>query len=262
MVGGDSTIFSFSLLIKRTRGFSMKGLRLAQIYCRGVDGVIGSNNSIPWSCQEDMKFFKNMTMYHILIMGRKTYESIVGDNPTGNKVPLDKRISIVITSDLTGKTLTSACDFSKNPHRFIATSGEVIFVSSLEDALDVSIGLLDLISGKNHYKFPYIIPDSTWYYLLSNTVYIIGGAKLYDDTIDKVDIVYENIIPIALSTSLMTKESLSFVNLDLKSKGFTLSSSRQQLTSVKIGSASVNGLLDMNTWISATCKLPEMLKDI
>ena len=52
--------------------------------------VIGKDNSLPWPrIKEDMRFFKRTTLNHIVIMGRKTYESI--------GKPLPKRINIVIS---------------------------------------------------------------------------------------------------------------------------------------------------------------------
>lgn len=38
--------------------------------------VIGDNGNIPWHLPEDFKWFKKTTMGDILVMGRKTYESI------------------------------------------------------------------------------------------------------------------------------------------------------------------------------------------
>ncbi|MGJ8638969.1 MAG: dihydrofolate reductase [Opitutaceae bacterium] len=38
--------------------------------------VIGSDGDIPWHLPEDFKWFKKTTMGDILVMGRKTYESI------------------------------------------------------------------------------------------------------------------------------------------------------------------------------------------
>lgn len=38
--------------------------------------VIGKGNTIPWHLPDDFKWFKAKTMGHILIMGRKTFESI------------------------------------------------------------------------------------------------------------------------------------------------------------------------------------------
>ena len=37
---------------------------------------IGKNGKIPWHISEDFKRFKQITMGHPIIMGRKTYESI------------------------------------------------------------------------------------------------------------------------------------------------------------------------------------------
>src|SRR5688500_13818235 len=38
--------------------------------------VIGRDNTIPWRLPEDFAWFKKITLGHILLMGRKTYESI------------------------------------------------------------------------------------------------------------------------------------------------------------------------------------------
>jgi len=40
------------------------------------DRVIGQHNTIPWHYSEDFKRFKRMTLDGIVIMGRKTWESI------------------------------------------------------------------------------------------------------------------------------------------------------------------------------------------
>ena len=40
------------------------------------NGVIGYQNQIPWHVPEEMRFFKETTMGHAILMGRKTYESI------------------------------------------------------------------------------------------------------------------------------------------------------------------------------------------
>ena len=38
--------------------------------------VIGANGKIPWHLPEDFKWFKQVTMGHVLVMGRRTFESI------------------------------------------------------------------------------------------------------------------------------------------------------------------------------------------
>lgn len=58
------------------------------------EGIIGiQDGGLPWNIPEDMFFFRKKTMGHIVIMGRKTYESI----PEKHR-PLRGRINLVITS--------------------------------------------------------------------------------------------------------------------------------------------------------------------
>jgi dihydrofolate reductase len=38
--------------------------------------VIGRANQLPWRLSADLRHFKNLTMGHSILMGRKTYESI------------------------------------------------------------------------------------------------------------------------------------------------------------------------------------------
>lgn len=39
----------------------------------GRAGAIGLNGGMPWHCAEDMKHFKELTVSHPVIMGRKTW---------------------------------------------------------------------------------------------------------------------------------------------------------------------------------------------
>ena len=50
--------------------------RLTLIAAVAKNGVIGSDNAIPWKLPEDLKRFKALTMGHTIIMGRKTWTSL------------------------------------------------------------------------------------------------------------------------------------------------------------------------------------------
>lgn len=50
--------------------------RISLIVAVGRNGVIGREGALPWRLPEDLKRFKALTMGHVMIMGRKTYESI------------------------------------------------------------------------------------------------------------------------------------------------------------------------------------------
>ena len=48
------------------------------------NGVIGRENALPWRLSADLRRFKELTMGHTVIMGRKTFESI-GKGLTGRR---------------------------------------------------------------------------------------------------------------------------------------------------------------------------------
>ena len=87
-------------------------MTLAHIVAVSKNNVIGVKNDLPWDIPEDMNFFKEKTRGKILIMGRKTFESV------GH--PLPKRLNIVITRQK---------DYSH-------PSKDVIIVKSLSDAIE------------------------------------------------------------------------------------------------------------------------------
>ena len=67
-------------------------MTLSIIVAVSENGVIGKDNRLIWSLPADMKFFKEKTTGHVIITGRKNYESI----PEKFR-PLPNRINVVIT---------------------------------------------------------------------------------------------------------------------------------------------------------------------
>jgi len=55
-------------------------------------GVIGQCNAIPWRIPEDLAFFRNLTMGHAVVMGRRTWDSL----PDRFR-PLPGRRNVVVT---------------------------------------------------------------------------------------------------------------------------------------------------------------------
>lgn len=49
---------------------------LSIIVAYSNNNVIGRDNKIPWDLPKDREFFKNKTINHTIIMGRKTFESL------------------------------------------------------------------------------------------------------------------------------------------------------------------------------------------
>ena len=97
--------------------------------------VIGNEGKLPWHIPEDLKRFKRLTTGHVVLMGRKTFESL------GR--PLPNRRNVVVTS---------------HPIEGVET------YPSIPRALEV-------LSGEE-------------------TVFVIGGAKIFSQLLEKTDLLY------------------------------------------------------------------------
>lgn len=101
-------------------------MRLIPIAAIANNNVIGLNNQLLWHLPADLKRFKETTMGHTLLMGRKTFESI--------GKPLPGRKTIVITRnpdfDAMGceiaKDIKEAICMVRNQcHVYVAGGGEI-----------------------------------------------------------------------------------------------------------------------------------------
>jgi dihydrofolate reductase len=115
---------------------------LSHILAMSKNRVIGINNGLPWDIPEDMKFFKDKTKGHALIMGRKTFESL------GH--PLPNRLNVVVTRQKDYKP-KNASVFSniKDAIEFCKTQsskyGDEIFIIGGGEIFKESMNLVDLI---------------------------------------------------------------------------------------------------------------------
>ena len=68
---------------------------ISMISSVGKNNELGKNNDLIWHFKEDMKFFKNTTMNHTVVMGYNTYKSLPGNLP-------GRRIIVVTSKKIDG----------------------------------------------------------------------------------------------------------------------------------------------------------------
>lgn len=87
-------------------------MELSLIVAMGKHREIGKDNDLLWHLPRDMKFFKETTLGHTVVMGRKNWESI----PERFR-PLKDRNNIVLTrnEDFEAEGATVIHDFEKLP---------------------------------------------------------------------------------------------------------------------------------------------------
>jgi dihydrofolate reductase len=135
------------------------------IFARSLNNVIGLKDTIPWYIKEDMLFFKCKTINNIVIMGRKTFESL------GNK-PLSNRYNIVIS-----KSLFSS--YSSTSYSFDTTYKNLVYVKTIENALYFIKDINEELKNKN---------------IIEKDIYFIGGVSIYKEAISYCDEIYETVL--------------------------------------------------------------------
>lgn len=108
--------------------------------------VIGKEGGLPWHISEDLKRFKRLTLSHAVLMGRKTFESIVAR--LGK--PLPERRNVVLTKthsypqhpDVeTYSSIESALAALENEDQVFVIGGEKVFekVLPFADRLELTL---------------------------------------------------------------------------------------------------------------------------
>ena len=140
------------------------------IVAKAKNNAIGKSGKIPWIIPEELQYFKEKTINSVVIMGRKTYESI--------GKPLNQRINIIIS----------------NTKVF---SGENCFtVKSLEDAISHARKFkkeIFIIGGERLYKEAVDIVDRMY---ITEVFVDVKEADAFFPEIDKTkfDITYGKVL--------------------------------------------------------------------
>ena len=117
------------------------GKKVIHIVARGLNGEIGVNNKLLWNIPEDLRFFKESTIGHVVLMGSNTFESL--------PKPLDKRITLVVSRE----------DYDDEDKEFALKW-------SLDDSViysnDLNNNKFFIAGGSQLYKSTFDIVDELW----------------------------------------------------------------------------------------------------
>ena len=137
-------------------------MNLILIVAISENNVIGKDSKMPWHIPEDLKRFRELTLNHPIIMGRKTFESI--------GKPLDKRKNIILSRTLESvpkiyiaRTIEEALELTENKDSYII-GGETIYKTFLLKA-----NRLELTRINKQYEGDSFFPEIDWgqWYLIN-----------------------------------------------------------------------------------------------
>ena len=128
-------------------------IKTAIIVAVSENNVIGKEQNLPWRLSDDLKNFKEKTLNHAIIMGRKTFQTF--------PKPLPKRQHIII---------------SRNTSKEYLQSFENLENCQCTDSLENAILLAKEYAQKN----------------AQNEVFVIGGGEIYKQSLENnlIDVIY------------------------------------------------------------------------
>jgi dihydrofolate reductase len=114
--------------------------------------VIGKDGAVPWDIPEDMQRFKKLTLGHVVLMGRRTYETLSS--------PLTGRRNVVITTSRlqgveTYPTIGEALRALENEGEVYVIGGGEVFAQLLTSADELRLTIVDRETDGDTYFPPY-----------------------------------------------------------------------------------------------------------
>lgn len=97
------------------------------IVAASENGVIGNSGDLPWRLSADLKRFKQLTMGHAMIMGRKTFESIGRLLPGRTTIIVTRQSGYEFPGALIAGGVSQAIEMSGIDERPFITGGAEIY---------------------------------------------------------------------------------------------------------------------------------------
>lgn len=151
---------------------SYNGITVKHIVATDINGCVGKAGQMPWHVPADLKRFKELTKGGVVIMGRKTFESL------GCK-PLPDRLNVILTQDS-----------EKSVDWFYAG---IVCANSVIQALDIAV----MNVSRRDFDTIWIIGGGEIYYqtmpyvdVIEHTVVnteVMGGDTFYPDVREQFD---------------------------------------------------------------------------
>jgi dihydrofolate reductase (trimethoprim resistance protein) len=111
-------------------------MTVSLVAARALNQVIGNGPNIPWRVKGEQKLFREITLGGILIMGRKTFESIGKPLPGRSTIIVSRNLTYKAQGCQTARSLEAALQLTAEDPRpvFIVGGGE-IYRQALEQQL-------------------------------------------------------------------------------------------------------------------------------
>ena len=167
--------------------WSRCSLSLALIAAQSENRVIGDGTIIPWRVKGEQKLFKDITMGGVLVMGRKTYETI------GKPLPGRETVIVTRNDDFTAK----GCHVVHSLEEALATAGSLpgaTFVAGGGEIYSLALPIADIL----HLTTIHLTVDGDVLFPeISEQQFELRTEQFYESNIDYTYRCFERIKPSA-----------------------------------------------------------------
>ena len=129
---------------------------ISLIVAMDKDRVIGVENKLPWHLPADLKRFKELTLGHHMIMGRKTFDSIGRPLPGRTSVIVSRQANYKVEGCKVASSLEAALELSRGDTEIFIIGGGDLFAQALPLADRLYLTEIDLRVGRGDVYFPEI----------------------------------------------------------------------------------------------------------
>lgn len=116
---------------------------VALIAAVASNGVIGSENRLPWRLADDLKRFRALTTGHAVIMGRKTWESLPRALPQRQNIVVTRRRGYTAAGAEVAASLDEALGLVRLPEPAFCIGGGELYRAALPRAYRLHLTEID-----------------------------------------------------------------------------------------------------------------------
>lgn len=135
-----------------------KDKKVIHIVARGLEGEIGAGNKLLWHIPEDLKFFKESTIGHVVLVGRNTLEGLPKKLPRRICMCVSSKYSAKHPTWLLGEALVDANAYSNvlNTDKIFIAGGAQLYNSTFDivDELWVTQVFNEYLKADTFYHIP------------------------------------------------------------------------------------------------------------
>jgi dihydrofolate reductase len=137
--------------------FTPHSSRISVIVAMAKNRVIGADNRIPWHLPSELKLFKEVTMGHHIVMGRRTWESINRLLPGRTTVIVTRQPDYTVPGAIIVHSLEDAFAASAGDDEVFVIGGAELFRETLPAADRLHLTIVDAAPEGDTY-----MPDIDW----------------------------------------------------------------------------------------------------